>query len=162
MISSFVPSICRAWDWSNMNLWRNLVCGSGKARIFVDVLALPLHVGWNVNSLSDGRGNVELGALASRAAYAWNSRHSNHVAVTTSHPIAKLPVGRVVVEMYLLEKQLEISNAYEENASMLLSEAYCLCVIRIVAPVWVWVTKWSFICICSRRISELKDLYAIR
>ena len=96
-----------------------------------------LHVGRDVNSLSDGRGNEELGALARRAAFACNPRQANPVAVSASHPIAMLPVGRVVVEIHITEFILESNNAHEENTRVLVSKAYCLCVRRIVSPVWI-------------------------
>lgn len=63
------------------------------------VLALLLHVGWDINSLSHSRVDIESRTLAQGAALTLDSCNSNGVTITTSHPVAKLPVRGVVSEV---------------------------------------------------------------
>lgn len=83
------------------------------------------------------------------------------MTITTSHPVGKVPVGRVVVVRKIREVALEISGGHEEGSIVFIEESNSCGFSGVGGPEGIRV------CICANpfaltpRVANLEDLCAI-
>ena len=160
-VGTMVPNASTSVDCSIVvPIWCELACRSIRAGS-LDVLALFVYVGRDVNSLSYRGCYVECRSLAGSTAIAAGSCDTNSVTITTSHPVSKLPVGRVVVVRNIREVRLEISGGHEEGSIVFIDESNSCGFGGVCGPEGIRV------CICADpfaltpRVANLEDLCAI-